>query len=173
MGMYSTTTGGTVSADLLVQEIAARKIGLARLIKQVRNHQDEVARIPSAWPLTSRARQISSSFGYRKDPFTYRVSFHSGLDLRGPVGLPVLATAKGQVTYSGYDGEWGNIVRVDHGNGIVTFYAHLSHTRVKVGAVVERGETVGTLGNTGRSTGSHLHYEIIVSGRSVDPEKYL
>jgi murein DD-endopeptidase MepM/ murein hydrolase activator NlpD len=117
--------------------------------------------------------KITSRFGYRRDPFHFRLRHHDGVDISAPTGSQVVSTAKGRVTYSGYDGDYGNLVRVDHGNGIETWYAHLSERSVKQGQEVSRLDPIGKVGSTGRSTGSHLHFEVHVNGRKVDGEKYL
>lgn len=117
--------------------------------------------------------KITSRFGYRANPFTNRGrEMHSGVDLKGRKGDPVKVTATGKVTFSGYDGEYGNVVKVKHKNGYETRYAHLSKTKVKKGETVEAGKTIGLLGSTGRSTGPHLHYEILKNDKKINPEKY-
>nr|WP_262896203.1 M23 family metallopeptidase [Sphingobacterium faecale] len=97
---------------------------------------------------------------------------HSGVDLKGNTGDPIKATASGKVTFSGYEGEYGNVVKIKHKNGYETRYAHLSKTKVKKGETVDAGKTVGLLGSTGRSTGPHLHYEILKDDKKINPEKY-
>ena len=117
--------------------------------------------------------KITSKFGYRANPFTNRGrEMHSGVDLKGNTGDPIKATASGKVTFSGYDGEYGNVVKVQHKNGYETRYAHLSKTKVKKGDKIDAGKTVGLLGSTGRSTGPHLHYEILKDDKKINPEKY-
>ncbi|TJZ60444.1 M23 family peptidase [Sphingobacterium olei] len=117
--------------------------------------------------------KITSKFGYRRNPFTNRGrEMHSGIDLKGRTGDPVKVTANGKVIFAGYEGAYGNVVKVDHPNGFQTRYAHLSKTKVKKGQNIEVGTVVGLLGNTGRSTGSHLHYEILQNNKKLNPEKY-
>ena len=116
---------------------------------------------------------MSSPFGMRLDPFLGRPAVHTGVDLRGEVGEPVRATATGRVTIAGWDGGYGNMVELNHGNGLATRYGHLSKILVKVGQFVRIGETVGLIGSTGRSTGPHLHYETRINGEAVDPQKFL
>lgn len=116
---------------------------------------------------------ITSKFGYRANPFTRRGrEMHSGVDLRGHIGQPVKVTANGTVVYAGYEGDYGNVVKVRHANGYETRYAHLVKATVKSGQKLEAGNLVGLLGSTGRSTGPHLHYEILKNGTKIDPEKY-
>jgi murein DD-endopeptidase MepM/ murein hydrolase activator NlpD len=107
------------------------------------------------------------------DPFLRRPAMHTGLDMRGDVGDPVRVTASGQVTIAGREGGYGNMVEVNHGNGLATRYGHLSQIDVKVGQHVRIGEVVGRIGSTGRSTGPHLHYETRIDGEAVDPQKFL
>jgi len=98
---------------------------------------------------------------------------HKGLDISNRVGTPIRAPARGAVTFSGPDGAYGISITIDHGNGMVTRYAHMQKTLVKVGEFVQRGDVIGALGNTGRSTGPHLHYEVILNGTPVDPMRYI
>lgn len=126
---------------------------------------------PTIWPVDSR--RITSTFGVRKDPFTNRARFHSGMDIAGDTGNPVFATADGTVTYAGFDGENGNNIWISHGNGITTHYSHLSKILVEPGTKVRKGDLIGKMGSTGRSTGPHLHYEVKVSGALVDPQPFL
>jgi murein DD-endopeptidase MepM/ murein hydrolase activator NlpD len=116
---------------------------------------------------------MSSPFGMRMDPFLGRPAVHTGIDLRGEVGEPVRATATGRVTIAGREGGYGNMVEINHGNGLATRYGHLSEISVKMGQVVRIGEIVGRIGSTGRSTGPHLHYETRINGEAVDPQKFL
>ncbi len=115
---------------------------------------------------------ISSGFGYRRSPFTGKREFHRGLDIVNRKGSPVVVTADGRVKFAGHNGGYGNLVVVDHGMGVETKYGHLYRIEVKVGDKVIRGQEIGALGNTGRSTGPHLHYEIVVSKHAVDPHQY-
>ncbi|WP_437920540.1 M23 family metallopeptidase [Sphingobacterium sp. LRF_L2] len=138
--------------------------------KQLKNLEAKLEGMPLGRP---HAGRITSPFGYRRNPFTNRGrEMHAGVDLKGRTGDPVKATAKGQVTFAGYKGDYGYVVMVKHNNGYETRYAHLTRTRVKKGERIEAGEIVGLLGSTGRSTGSHLHYEVIQNDHKLDPEKY-
>ncbi|MPY88144.1 MAG: peptidoglycan DD-metalloendopeptidase family protein [Luteitalea sp.] len=121
---------------------------------------------PSIWPALG---WLSSGYGYRRDPFTFRRSSHVGLDVVGRVGDPVRASADGVVKVSGWDGGYGNTVTIAHGFSMDTRYAHLSRTRVKVGEQVQRGDIIGYVGSTGRATSAHLHYEVWINGRPVNP----
>jgi len=115
---------------------------------------------------------ITSPFGHRRDPITGQRAYHSGIDISAPPGKPVKVTATGVVTKTGQFGPLGRAVYVAHGFGITTVYGHLSRINVTAGQRLDRGEIVGLVGNTGRSTGYHLHYEVQVDGRSVDPTGY-
>jgi murein DD-endopeptidase MepM/ murein hydrolase activator NlpD len=115
----------------------------------------------------------TSGFGVRIDPFVGRPAMHAGQDFRGDIGDPIRATAAGEVVSAGWNGGYGKMVEIDHGNGLSTRYGHMSAVEVKVGQHVKVGQVVGRLGNTGRSTGPHLHYETRVDGDAVDPQKFL
>lgn len=130
-------------------------------------YEDKINRTPTILPVNGK---ISSPFGYRRNPFSgWSNEFHNGIDIACNYGTPVLASAEGTVTFSGYDGYWGRRVQINHGFGIVTFYAHNSKLTVSVGDKVEKGEIIAYSGNTGRSTGSHLHYTAYVNSELVDP----
>jgi murein DD-endopeptidase MepM/ murein hydrolase activator NlpD len=116
---------------------------------------------------------LSSLFGYRTDPMSGKREFHEGLDFSGKVGTPVVAVAAGIVTWSGLHTGYGNLIEISHGNGYLTRYAHNNKNLVNVGEKVEKGEVIATMGNTGRSTGTHVHFEVIQNGKHVDPKKYL
>jgi murein DD-endopeptidase MepM/ murein hydrolase activator NlpD len=126
---------------------------------------------PTLWPVNTR--HITSGFGYRKDPFTYRPSFHNGFDIAGNFDDPVYVTADGTVISAGYDKLHGNNIVVSHSKGLRTWYMHLNKSLVSEGDHVNKGDQIGLLGSTGRSTGPHLHYEVKKDGVSVDPEPYL
>ncbi|HEX2724197.1 MAG TPA: M23 family metallopeptidase, partial [Beijerinckiaceae bacterium] len=116
---------------------------------------------------------LTSSYGYRIDPFTRAPAMHTGIDFRADHGAPVRATGAGQVVSAEYSGGYGNMVEVDHGNGVITRYAHLSAIRVAVGQAVDSATILGRVGSTGRSTGPHLHYETRLDGEAVDPQRFL
>ncbi|MDQ3486980.1 MAG: M23 family metallopeptidase [Acidobacteriota bacterium] len=121
---------------------------------------------PSIWPLTG---WISSGFGSRRDPFTGGTDFHPGLDISGNTGQEIQAPADGMVIDAAYSGNYGNLVTLDHGFGITTRYAHLSRFAISPGQQVHRGQVIGYVGTTGRSTSSHLHYEVLVNGQLTNP----
>ena len=116
---------------------------------------------------------VSSKYGMRTDPFTGRKSWHKGVDFAGRKGDAVVAVGAGVVTWSDNYQGYGNMVEIDHGNGIVTRYAHNQDNKVRLGDLVQRGEVIASLGSTGRSTGPHLHFEVYKNGRPVDPSSYI
>lgn len=126
---------------------------------------------PTLWPTTTHL--ITSGFGIRRDPFTLKPTMHAGLDLDGEMNDPVYATAAGKVVEASFDNEHGNHIILDHSRGIQTEYMHLNKMLVKRGESVTKGQKIGLLGSTGRSTGSHLHYEVHKNGVQIDPSPYL
>jgi murein DD-endopeptidase MepM/ murein hydrolase activator NlpD len=127
--------------------------------------------MPFATPV--RNPRFTSGFGPRRDPFNRRAAMHEGVDLAGPRGTPILAPAEGVVTFAGTQRGYGRIIRIRHDFGFETLYGHLSRIRVSVGDRVSVGQRIGDMGNTGRSTGTHLHYEVRVNGRPVNPMKFI
>lgn len=117
--------------------------------------------------------RLSSGYGNRIHPVTRRRSFHAGIDIANSKGTSILASRNGKVTFAGYKGTYGKLIIVNHGNGIETAYAHLSSINVSVGQSVTQGDVIGKMGSTGRSTGSHLHFEIRMGGSTVNPSKYI
>jgi murein DD-endopeptidase MepM/ murein hydrolase activator NlpD len=127
--------------------------------------------LPLSTPLDQY--QIESRFGPRRDPFNRRLSFHTGIDLSASYMAPVYATASGTVTYAGYRADYGKVVEISHGNGIATVYGHLHRHTVSVGQTVAEHSQIGFVGSTGRSSGPHVHYEVLVNDEPQDPEKFL
>jgi len=146
------------------------RINLARA--QIDRYNHVLVDVPVRKPVPGEI-DMSSPFGVRTDPFNGRPAMHTGLDMRGQVGEPVYATAAGTVAIAGRDGGYGNMVEINHGNGLATRYGHLSEIDVKVGEKVRIGEVLGKIGSTGRSTGPHLHYETRINGEPVNPQKFL
>jgi murein DD-endopeptidase MepM/ murein hydrolase activator NlpD len=131
----------------------------------------EATRLPIANPAPGRS--ISSTFGVRKDPLLGMPAHHSGMDFRAPVGAPARASAAGKVIKAGWNGGYGRMIEIEHSGGFTTRYAHLSKVLVKLGQTVSRGQEIGKVGSSGRSTGPHLHYEIRRDGEAIDPLRFL
>lgn len=150
---------------------AERQVGsLSQLVDYFTAQQAVLASTPSVWPARG---WMTSAFGSRDDPYTGERVMHHGVDLAAREGVPVVSPARGVVIYSGERGAYGNMIAIDHDRGIITHYGHLSRSLVKVGDVVERGQHIGNIGNTGRSTGPHLHYEVRVNGVPVNPRRFV
>lgn len=140
--------------------------------KKLDSLQDGVIAVPADKPV--KAGAFTSAFGVRSDPFNGGAARHMGIDIAGPVGTPIYATADGTVTGAGWhNGGYGNLIKLDHGRGIETRYAHLSSIAVRPGERVKRGQMIGRMGSTGRSTGSHLHYEVRIDSRAVNPIPFM
>jgi murein DD-endopeptidase MepM/ murein hydrolase activator NlpD len=139
---------------------------------QISRYSHTLASVPVRKPVGGSV-DTSSPFGVRTDPFNGRAAMHTGLDLRGDRGEPVHATANGKVTHAGWEGGYGKMIEIDHGDGIATRYGHLSKINVKVGQTVRVGQILGLIGSTGRSTGPHLHYETRINNEAVNPQKFL
>ena len=127
--------------------------------------------VPSMKPVANL--EFTSLYGVRSDPFRGTAAMHAGVDIPGPIGTPIFATADGVVGRSGWVGGYGNLVELEHGKGLQTRYGHLSRLLVAPGTRVTRGQVIGMMGSTGRSTGSHLHYEVRMDGQAVNPVPYL
>jgi murein DD-endopeptidase MepM/ murein hydrolase activator NlpD len=132
--------------------------------------RDQLEHTPSIMPTWGR---ITSGFGWRKDPFTGKRSFHNGIDIANEKGTPIVATASGEVIYVGRMGHLGICVKVEHGYGYISLYGHLKCATVKTGDRVQRGNIIGYMGDSGRSTGPHLHYTILKYGKEVNPLNYI
>lgn len=131
---------------------------------------DKLASTPSIWPASGA---VTSGFGWRNAPLESGSELHEGIDIASELGTPVVATADGEVVKTGLAGGYGNIVQINHGNGIETIYGHNSQIAVKVGQSVRKGQVISYAGSTGKSTGPHVHYEVRVNGSAVDPIKFL
>jgi murein DD-endopeptidase MepM/ murein hydrolase activator NlpD len=140
--------------------------------KRLDQSQQGTIAIPSLMPITS-VTAFSSGFGVRSDPFRGSAAMHAGVDMPGPMGTSIYATADGVVSRSEWAGGYGNLVEIDHGRGIQTRYGHLSASLVHAGERVKRGQLIARMGSTGRSTGSHLHYEVRLDGHAVNPMPFL
>lgn len=161
------------NADQILEVINRLKSNLSDVIRQSQIQQAKVESTPAGWPILRRIGRIESNFGYRRDPFTYRIRHHDGIDISAPYGTPVVAVGRGTVKFAGWEGDYGKMVIIDHGNGYQTAYAHLSKISVTPGQKVEKGTVIGAIGSTGRSTGPHLHFEVRVGKQVVNPYKFL
>ncbi|THT98660.1 M23 family metallopeptidase [Lampropedia puyangensis] len=143
------------------------------MVAQTHLYADVLARrmIPTQEPVPGR--QVGSAFGTRIDPLTGRKARHTGLDFQAPTGTPILAAAGGIVITQQYHSAYGNMLEIDHGNGVISRYAHASKLLAQRGDVVRRGEKVAEVGSTGRSTGPHLHFEVLVNGQQQNPQRFL
>lgn len=157
--------------DKIEREIRLQYSSFLEIDKKFRKNSDLIAHTPSIKPV--EGGYISSRFGMRTDPFTGKWKQHNGLDIVQEPGSPVYVTANGKVVFAKKSPGFGNLVIVDHGYSITTAYGHLGRLLVKKGQTVERGQKIGEVGNTGRSTGPHLHYEVTVNKKAVDPVDFL
>jgi murein DD-endopeptidase MepM/ murein hydrolase activator NlpD len=165
---------GGPAIPLAVADIAALENKMSHLEQDIRGYEvvlRERGFTPSIWPVDGK---LESGFGVRRNPFGGNSSeFHTGQDIVVPWGTSVIAGAKGKVSFVGWQNGYGQLVIIDHGGGLTTRYAHLSEFDVEAGQEVGRGEFIGRVGSTGRSTGPHLHYEIRINDEPVDPLQYL
>ena len=154
--------------------LAALVAKTERLEREMRDYEDLLRRrgmTPSIWPVSGK---LESGMGGRRNPFGGRgFEYHEGQDIDASYGTPVMVAAGGTITIAGRQRGYGNVIYVDHGAGLSTRYGHLSEIDVKIGQTVTRGQTIGLVGSTGRSTGPHLHYEVRINNQPVDPRQYL
>ncbi|MBD3314450.1 MAG: peptidoglycan DD-metalloendopeptidase family protein [Chitinivibrionales bacterium] len=165
---------GRVAAKIeeLMRRAILQDTTFSRMAKHVDRQSDRWAQRPSIWPTVGR--RVTSSYGYRRHPFLRRVVFHEGIDIADKTWTPVFATADGIVSFVGTKRDFGNLVKVSHRGGeFTTVYAHLVKAARVEGEVVKRGEVIGYIGNSGRSTGPHLHYEVRHFDRHVNPMKFV
>jgi murein DD-endopeptidase MepM/ murein hydrolase activator NlpD len=158
------STGADGSLDPRFERLA---LSLARMSAL----EDGLDSVPQVMP--ADMRMITSGFGYRRDPINGHAAMHPGLDFRGPIGSPIRAAAEGRVTFVGVRSGYGKVVEISHGNGLLTRYAHMSGWKARVGQQVGAGDVIGLIGSTGRSTGPHLHFEVRINGRAVNPRPFL
>lgn len=167
----SETNTTHMNLDVLLRQARIQKKGFESIIETLSDRESALSHVPSIRPVDTG--WLTSSFGRRKDPFTGKSKFHRGLDYSVPTGTPVHATADGVVKSIRNDRGLGKLIRIDHGNGVVTTYAHLSKWKVKQGQKVKRGDVIAESGNSGRSTAPHVHYEVANNGQYVDPRPYI
>ena len=158
------------SLDRLKTEVSIQERSFQELVEYLEDQKSLLASTPSIWPVKG---WLTSTFGYRSSPFTGRRELHKGLDIATRSGTPIIAPADGLVVFAGREGGFGNMIIVDHGYGITTRYGHNSSLEAKLGQKIKRGDVVARVGNTGRSTGPHVHYEVAVNGVSVNPSRYI
>jgi murein DD-endopeptidase MepM/ murein hydrolase activator NlpD len=158
--------------EQLSRQLAFQEESFIAVKQVVVESRQRLDRVPTINPV-SGPYFLSSGFGSRRDPFTGRPSWHTGVDLRAPLGTAFRASADGRVVFAGYDGDFGLAIHVDHGDGLVTVYAHASDTAVHVGDEVHRGDVIGHIGHSGRTTGNHLHYEVRKNGSPANPRQYI
>lgn len=161
--------------DVLYKKAYVQTRSFDDLIQLAHNADEMTLCIPAIPPVNigSKKLRFVGDFGYRRDPFHGDYRMHSGVDLAGPVGESIYATGNGKVIEVGHDFfGYGNFIMIDHGFGYKTRYAHLKNATVAIGRIVKRGEAIGILGNTGRSTGPHIHYEVIYKNKPVNPLNY-
>lgn len=173
-----------LSDDELAQSVAAKLDRLdQQLYSQIKSYdelrelalsqKDKLEHMPAIQPISERnLKTMASGYGYRVDPVYGTQKFHEGMDFSSDIGTPVYATGKGVVAFAGWKTGYGNCIDIDHGYNYLTRYAHLSEIKVRVGQQVERGEEIGLVGNTGKSTGPHLHYEVRLRGAPQNPVNY-
>lgn len=163
----------TQKMDLLARQIYVQSKSFDEVVDLCKQHDEMLMCIPAIQPVANKnLKQTASGYGMRIDPIYKTPKFHAGMDFSANVGTPVYVTGNGTVKQAGWDGLYGNCIVVDHGFGYITRYAHLNKIKVKVGQQVKRGETIGEVGSTGKSTGPHLHYEVHVKGQVVNPVNY-
>jgi murein DD-endopeptidase MepM/ murein hydrolase activator NlpD len=158
------------SLDQVERELTVQRQSYAEIREKLITDEKRLKHVPSIIPLNTG--RMTDAFGYRRDPFTHQIRFHYGVDFSSPTGTPVYSTADGTVTKAHRVPGFGKVVEVDHGYGYTTVYGHMDEYIVRRGQRLKRGDQIGSVGNTGRSTASHLHYEVRVKGRPVDPLDY-
>jgi murein DD-endopeptidase MepM/ murein hydrolase activator NlpD len=156
--------------DRLMNDALSREQSFASLLAFLKEKKSLLAATPSLWPV---AGWVTSEFGRRVNPFGGDTEFHKGLDIATKIGRVIQSPADGIVTEVAFQHDVGQMIQIDHGHGVSTFYGHLSKALVRQGAAVRKGDRIGMVGNTGRSTGSHLHYAVMLNGVPVNPRKYL
>ena len=156
--------------DAMLRRVRFEQQSLSEIEVALKEQDSRLKNVPSIWPVQG---WVGSGYGYRRDPFTGRREMHPGLDIVAPTGTPVAATAAGRVVYAGWKSGWGRCVEIEHGAGIRTFYAHCRTLKVSSGENVLRGDVIATVGNSGRSTGTHLHYGVLKGGNWVNPDNYV
>lgn len=172
VGARPLSVGELMTAMDELEQIGSKRVDLLTVVESRLFDQKIQSRmVPTEKPVAGV--EVGSHFGFRLDPITGRTALHTGLDFPSDVGTPIVAAAGGVVVVQEYHAAYGNMVEIDHGNDLITRYAHASQVFVKKGDIVKRGQKIATVGSTGRSTGPHLHFEVWVSGVPQDPQRFL
>ena len=169
---YTQSLMDSLKGDLgwLKNNADSQEVSLFELDEFFKDQSSLLAHTPSIWPAKGF---VTSTFGYRRSPFTKRQEMHEGLDVSTQVGSPIISPAKGVVIRAFYHKGYGNLVEIDHGYGVVTRFGHNSRNLVKPGQLVNRGDLIAEVGSTGHSTGPHMHYEVLLNGVPVNPDRYI
>ncbi len=163
----------TQKMDMLDKQLYIQSNSLEELINLGKSQEERLKCIPAIQPISNKdLRRTASGYGFRIDPIYRTPKFHSGMDFSAKVGTEIYATGDGKVVYAAWKQGYGNCIIIDHGYGYQTLYGHMSKYNARVGQQIKRGEVIGYVGNTGKSTGPHLHYEVIVHGQHDNPSKY-
>ena len=163
----------TQKMDMLDRQLYIQSQSFDEVVKLCKENDEKLKCIPAIQPVANKdLKYTASGYGLRIDPIYNTTKFHEGMDFSANIGTPVYATGDGVVTKAGWQSGYGKIIKIDHGYGYETWYAHLNDYDVRVGQRVIRGQVIGEVGNTGKSTGPHLHYEVHVKGRVVNPVNY-
>lgn len=159
--------------DMLDRQLYIQSQSFDEVVALCKEHDDMLKCIPAIQPVANKdLKKTASGYGLRIDPIYKTTKFHEGMDFSANIGTPIYATGNGTITKAGWQSGYGKIVKINHGYGYETWYAHMNDIDVRVGQKVVRGEVIGKVGNTGKSTGPHLHYEVHVKGRVVNPVNY-
>lgn len=167
---HRTLSAGSITTAKLEPPLYSRTDRQAQDIAQTARSTDQLATKPSIWPVYG---EVTSGFGWRISPWGIGSEFHQGMDIANGMGTPIVATADGKVVRSEWSEGYGNVVQIDHGNGVATVYGHNSSIIIKAGQSVKKGQIISYLGNTGKSTGPHVHYEVRVNDTAVDPLSFM
>lgn len=165
-----TSDSGSIDVENLKKQIKSTMENVGEIRDFLSQKRDIYLATPRGWPVEGH---ITSPFGLREHPMSGKSEFHSGVDIAAGPGQPVMATGEGVVSFAGWSGANGNLVVIEHGAGFSTFYAHNKMVAVRTGQRVKRGDIISYLGSTGNSTGPHVHYEVWLNGRAVNPDVYL
>lgn len=155
---------------ILKAEASRQEVSFEELVQDMKERKSLWESTPSIWPVKG---WLSSGFGKRISPFTGRLTMHNGIDIATRQNTPIIAPADGLVNHTGYHSRLGKLVKINHGHGVQTLYGHLAKAEVRVGQKIMRGDVIGFVGNTGVSTGPHVHYEVFVNGLPVNPLRYI